>query len=75
MTEPRNVTPAEVEEAFLKENPGLAADAIAVTCDGHRLREVRVCLSKDLRFRSCPEVDRRACRRDKLVITPLRGGT
>ncbi len=75
VTEPRNVTPAEVEEAFLKENPGLTADAIAVTCDGHRLREVRVCLSKDLRFRNCPEVDRRACRRDKLVITPLRGGT
>ena len=67
------VTPDEVEEAFVKANPGLTRDGIAVTCDSRRLNEVRICLSKDLRFRDCQEIDRRACRRDRLVMPPMRG--
>src|SRR5438309_8253406 len=70
-----SVTPDEVEEAFVKVNPGLTRDAIAVTCDSRRLGEVRVCLGKDFRFRPCPEIDARACRRDKLVMPPVRGGS
>jgi ribonuclease T2 len=68
------VTPDEVEQAFVAANPGLSRTAIAVTCDERRLSEVRICLTKDLRFRDCPDVDRRACRRDKLVMPPVRGG-
>src|SRR5262245_31925716 len=68
------VTPDEVEEAFVKANPGLSRDGIAVTCDTRRLSEVRVCMGKDFQFRDCPEIDRRACRRDKLVMPPVRGG-
>jgi ribonuclease T2 len=71
---PLTVSPDEVEEAFVQVNPGLTREAIAVTCDSRRLNEVRVCLSKELRFRDCPEVDRRACRRDKLQMPPARGG-
>jgi len=71
--EPLMVTPDEVEEAFVKANPGLARDAIAVTCDSRRLSEVRICVGKDLRFRACPEIDARACRRDKIVMPPVRG--
>ncbi len=67
------VTPDEVEEAFVAANPGLARDAIAVTCDSRRLSEVRICLGKDLRFRACPEIDARACRCDKIVMPPVRG--
>jgi len=37
------------------------------------LREVRLCLSKDFRFRDCAEVDRRACRREQLIMPPVRG--
>ena len=37
------------------------------------LQEVRVCMSKDLRFRDCAEIDRRACTRDKLLMPPTRG--
>src|SRR5712691_6203292 len=60
------VTPDEVEEAFVKVNPKLARDAIAVTCDSRRLGEVRICVGKDFQFRPCPEVDTRGvCRRDK----------
>ncbi len=73
LKEPLMVTPDEVEEAFVKANPGLARDAIAVTCDSRRLGEVRICVGKDLRFRACPEIDARACRRDKIVMPPVRG--
>jgi ribonuclease T2 len=68
------VSPGEVEEAFVQANPGLSRNAIAVTCDSRRLNEVRVCLSKEFGFRDCPEQERRACRRDKLVMPPVRGG-
>jgi ribonuclease T2 len=68
------LTPHEVEEAFVQANPGLPPDAISVTCDSRRLGEVRICMSRDLQFRSCPDVDTRSCRRDKVVMPPVRGG-
>jgi ribonuclease T2 len=74
VAEPLDVTPDQVEEAFVKSNPGLSRAAIAVSCDGkQRLSEVRVCLSKELGFRDCAEVDQRTCRRDKLVMPAVRG--
>jgi ribonuclease T2 len=72
---PLTVTPDEVEEAFVKANPGLPRDGIAVTCDSRRLGEVRICLGKDLRFRACPEIDARACRREQIVMPPVRGAS
>jgi ribonuclease T2 len=71
---PLTVTPDEVEEAFMRANTGLPRDAVSVTCDHRRLGEVRICLSRDLQFRACPDVDTRACRRDKVVMPPVRGG-
>jgi ribonuclease T2 len=68
------VTPDEVEQAFVKANPGLTREAIAVTCGSTRLSEVRICLGKDLRFRDCAEVNHNACRRNKLNMPPVRGG-
>jgi ribonuclease T2 len=72
--ESRNTTAAEVEEAFIKANPGLSSTAIAVMCDRTRLSEVRICMNKDLQFRACEEIDRRACRRERLDVPPVRGG-
>ena len=74
LSAPKTVAPAEIEDAFIKVNPGLSASAIAVTCDKTRLGEVRICMSKDLQFHSCEEIDRRACRRDSVVMPPIRGG-
>ncbi len=74
LSAPKTVAPAEVEEAFVKANPGLTTAGIAVTCNRTRLSEVRVCLSKDLQFRSCEEIDRRGCRRDQVSMPPMRGG-
>jgi ribonuclease T2 len=74
LSEPKAIAPADIEEAFIKANPGLASSAIAVTCNRSRLSEVRICLSKDLQFRDCGEIDRRACRRDQVTMPPIRGG-
>lgn len=68
----RTVKPDEVETAFIRANPGLTPGAVAVACDARRLREVRICLSKDLDFRDCAEVDRRSCRRDGIIMPPVR---
>ena len=70
----RMVSPADVESAFRAANPGLSPDMFSVQCDRRRLTEVRICLSQDLAFRSCPDVDRRACRLSRMVMPPVRGG-
>jgi ribonuclease T2 len=74
LADAKTVAPSEIEDAFVKANPGLSTSAIAVTCNRTRLSEVRICLSKDLQFRSCEEIDRRACRRDQVSMPPMRGG-
>jgi ribonuclease T2 len=68
------VSPDEVERAFIEANPGLAGDMISVTCDRRWLREVRVCMTKDLAFRACPDAERQACRNPSVVMPPVRGG-
>ena len=74
LSEPKTITPDAVEDAFIKANPGLSNSAVAVICDQRRLSEVRICMSKDLQFRACEEIDRRACRREQIVMPPVRGG-
>jgi ribonuclease T2 len=74
LSEPKTIAPGELEDAFVKVNPGLSNAAISVTCDSKRLGEVRICMNKDLQFRACEETDRRACRRDQVLMPPIRGG-
>ena len=74
LSEPKTIAPDDLEAAFIKANPGMSSSAVSVTCDSKRLSEVRICLSKDLQFRSCEEIDRRACRRDQVLMPPIRGG-
>jgi ribonuclease T2 len=31
-------------------------------------------MTRDLQFRSCEQLERRSCKRDKLVMPPVRGG-
>lgn len=69
----RTLAPADAERAFLDANPGLPPDGIAVTCDRRYLREVRVCMTRDLAFRPCDEIERRSCRLKKVVMPPVRG--
>lgn len=65
-----------VAEAFLRANPRLMATAMVVSCTGQgapRLREVRVCLDRNLAPRACSaDVLRGACRAPQLLIPPIR---
>ncbi len=74
LAQPKAIAPSDIESAFVKANPGLSPSGIAVTCNRTRLSEVRICLSKDLHFRNCEEIDRLACRREQVTMPPVRGG-
>lgn len=73
LQQPLTVSAAAVEDAFIKVNPDLSRQGIAISCNKNRLTEVRICLSKDLKFRDCAEIARRSCTRDQLTMPPMRG--
>ena len=62
----QRLDPDAAEAAFLKANNDLPRQGIAITCDESYLRDVRICMTKELGFRSCPGIDRSACRLDKV---------
>jgi ribonuclease T2 len=68
--------PAAIAAAFLHANPRLPAQSIAVTCSGQgtpRLREVHICLDRDLMPRACSaDAVRGACRAPQVIIPPVR---
>jgi ribonuclease T2 len=72
LTQHLTVSGEEVEAAFIKSNPTLKSDMISVQCNRRNLSEVYICVGKDMHFVSCPEVDSRACRRDKMSMPPAR---
>ncbi len=61
-----------IEEAFLKENPGLEPDMITITCREGRIQEARICLTKDLEPRRCGADVVRDCRLEKALLAPVR---
>ena len=67
------IKPDDVEADFIAANPTMPEDGIAVTCDGRFVREVRICMTKELEFRSCAEVNARACRMPRALM-PAPGG-
>lgn len=66
------VSPAVIERMFRGVNPGMPANAISVTCDRRRLREVRICLDRDFGYRACPAMESRACKSDWIRMPPVR---
>jgi ribonuclease T2 len=70
---PLTVTSHEVIDNFVKANQNLSPADIEIDCDRTRLREVRICLSRDLHFRNCTGGSRSACRSEKVVMPPMRG--
>jgi ribonuclease T2 len=68
--------PAEVAAAFMDANPQLPPQSVVVTCSGQsqpRLREVHVCLARDLQPRACSaDALREACRAPTLLVPPVR---
>lgn len=73
LTETKTITPDAVEKLFQAENPKIPSNGIAATCKRNYLRDVRICITKDLTsFRACPEVDRNYCRSNSMAIAPVR---
>jgi ribonuclease T2 len=70
---PLRVTPNQVINAFISANEGLTPPDITIDCDRTRLREVRICFSRDLKFRECSRGAQR-CRTEMLLMPPVRGG-
>lgn len=74
LSEPLKVTPEEVRKAFLGANPQLSADMLQISCSRDLLREVHICLAKDLAPRACGRNERDRCRYDTVTMPPVRGG-
>lgn len=49
----QSLSATELEAEFVRANPGLSLQAIALVCGTGRLNEVRICLDRDLGFREC----------------------
>ncbi|WLH87280.1 ribonuclease T2 [Pseudomonas sp. FP2338] len=59
---PNYMEAQEIESLFRQSNPAMGNHGMAVICKGRVLSEVRVCLSKELRFAGCPRSVKSQCR-------------
>lgn len=62
----------EIEAAFLAQNPGLSEEGLSLVCTNKGLKEVRLCLDKDLKHRTCAELERKDCRKRSIAVLPRR---
>lgn len=77
--EAQYLSPRDVVSEFVRINPGLRPDMMAVNCSrtAKRLSEIRICFSKDGKLRSCGENEsqRRMCSMDTVFVPPVRSTT
>jgi ribonuclease T2 len=74
-TKPVIVSPREIENDFLKTNQDLTPAMISIACGRNkRLREVRICFTRDLRLSPCGanESQAKLCRLNKIIMPPVR---
>lgn len=69
-----SISPAEVEKAFLDDNPSLKPEMISIDCKRRRLREIRICFTRGMKLRECgfAEDQRRLCKSKRIVMPPVR---
>jgi ribonuclease T2 len=74
--EPQSLSPEQLIADLVNSNPQLKPDMVAVACGGpgNRLKEVRICFTREGKLRSCGanEVERRLCRGDRFSVPPVR---
>ena len=70
------VSPEQLEDDLIDENPGLKPEMLSIACGGagNRLKEIRVCFTKEGEFRACGanEDQRRLCNAQKMYVPPVR---
>ncbi len=62
----------EIEAAFLALNPDVSEQGLSLVCTKKGLSEVRLCLDKDLKPRTCAELERKDCRSRSVAVLPRR---
>lgn len=76
LTRAMELPPAAIAAQFQRANPRLPAQSLVVICTRQgapRLREVHVCLGRDLVPRACSaDAMRAACREPQVIIPPIR---
>ena len=58
----------EIVRKMTAANAGLGKDAIALTCNDGQLDEIRICFTKDLKFRDCAGAGRQSCRKNTVTL-------
>lgn len=72
LDEPVRLPAGLIEEAFLRDNPDLFADAITITCRSGRIQEARICMARDdLEFVPCGADVIRDCTLDDALLDPI----
>lgn len=68
------VSPEEIEREFLNANPALTPEMINIDCKDRRLRELRICFTRDLEFKACGpnEQQKKLCSARRIVMPPVR---
>lgn len=69
-----HTSPAQIRAQFVAHNPGLMPTALTLQCEGHHLRELRLCLDRELQFRACGADVKDRCPADRLSLRPSRAG-
>tara|TARA_R110002072_G_scaffold130676_4_gene269752 strand:- start:1687 stop:2316 length:630 start_codon:yes stop_codon:yes gene_type:complete len=61
-----------IEDAFVRDNPDLPRDGITITCKSGYIQEARICLTRDLDFRTCGADVVRDCSLPSAQFDPMR---
>ncbi|MEM6665235.1 MAG: ribonuclease [Pseudomonadota bacterium] len=70
-----SMTRDDMVSAFVETNEGLDTTSLAIVCEGRRLDEVRICMTKDGKPRRCgDDVLARSCGRSPMIVLPVSGG-
>ena len=65
------LAPKVIESAFIEENHELKPDQITITCKSGTIQEVRICLTRDLDFRTCGTDAIRDCTNETIDFPPI----
>ena len=75
-TRPLVLTPQQLIDDFIKTNSRLSSNMISVQCGNStaraRLREIRICFTRQGNLRNCGPNEARRCRATQLTLPPVR---
>ncbi len=72
LEDPVRLPASVIEEAFLEVNSELSADMITITCRDRYIQEARICMTRDLEFRTCGRDVIRDCTQSNAQFDPIR---